>query len=282
MRMGTNFNTLQNHTDLPNGYILKTKENLEEGLKIIKALRTVASMDFIRTFIWLSEHSSNETPWLHIPLTDDEINLIQRYVFNSYPTTIELVWGPQWDARSFCPFLRPNKFANLDELIEAHIDSFTRLLFKGAFPLSNLPNVVFDFWNEKDPRDKQDDIFNVLYSKFQQILFKRKQYTVSLMIEPDGNYDYAQAQYRIIQSLSPSYTPDFVELHWNTSDDNTIYKKCEKVISKMKNEKRIYFGEIDCELSPDTLQKIYRAMRGQTPTFPLIAWWQRTEALPNF
>ena len=280
MRMGTNFNTLENNADIPNGYIFKSQENLENGLKAIKALRSSASMEFIRTFVWLSEHSDEPAPYLHIPLTDDEIDMIQTYVFHAYPTTIELVWGPMWDARSWCDYERPHKFETLEGLVAAHVDSFTRLLYKGKYPLVGLPNVLFDGWNEKDPRDKQDDAFDLIYPAFRNALMSRKHITVSLMIEPDGNYDYAMTQWKKICSLSTS--PDFVELHWNTSNDNIIYKKCEKVISKMKNGKRLFFGEIDCQLSPDTLQKIYRALRDQGPALPLIAWWQRTEALPNF
>ena len=83
IQIGWNYNTIMNNSDqnldpslrLPNGYIFRG-----DGLFPIEVMRNSISTQFLRTFIYLAEHSENETPWLHIPLTDREIDKIADYI----------------------------------------------------------------------------------------------------------------------------------------------------------------------------------------------------------
>lgn len=284
MNFGTNFSCIGGNSNIPNGYFLKKPELCSEAASYVKNLNQLCSINYVRTILWPTEHSSNNTDWLHIPLTTNEVSNIQKFVFDCYPVVVELAWGPLWDALWNVDMERPNKFNTLEELKSAHVDSFNMLVNSGPNPLRYQPNVRFDLWNEKDPRDNQDDIFNLIYPEFANTCNQAtKDFTVSTMIAPDGDYQWAEKQLKTIQEKRfPE--PKYIELHWNGSTSAIINKKCEKAISKISKVfkgKRIMFGELDCLLDAETVAKVVKAIPHVFPLMPIIIYWQKSGESPN-
>lgn len=296
IQIGWNFNTFMNNSDqnldpdsrLPNGYFFSNNSNLNMGLYALEPMHNSMSAQFLRTFIYLAEHSDNNTPWLHIPLTDDEIDRIEGFVSKCYSMGImvELVWGALWDALWICPYDRPNKFTDLDLLIDAHVDSMNRLVSS----IKKYNNWIIDLWNEKSIYDEQDPLFNQIYKFFCAELSgnaPQARRTVSVMIGQNGEYADAKTQLDRVYRLG--YDPDFIELHWNTATSYIIEKNVGKVVSAFRNyRKPLYFGEVDSFTDVKTLEEVRRQIEGTwfkpnltAPYLPLIAFWQKSGLVPT-
>ena len=210
----------------------------------------------LRTLIWLAarDQGADSGGWLHIPLRQDEVERIQRYVNNS-PIPVELAWGPLWQARWLADeqgaLLPPNPFSSPEELCKAYEQSLAALLTGPGLA----KETRFDIYNEfmlPLGGHKEDDsaILKLWYPKALEMCRESGiECTVSTILSSDGTMEYTTLpQWKFLLDIGGP--PDFLEVHPNGYTDEVFKSEFKKQIDILRGFLPLPITVGECDLHP--------------------------------
>lgn len=266
---GTNFNTIYSNKEIPNGYIFNPNTNLGRVTECIQTLVTHSKPGMIRTLLWPTTGNPNEeTQWLHIPLLDSEISRIVAVLettFSMCNAHYELAWGPIWESLpdtvgGLSPLdVKPNHpFATMDELAAATLEAFDRL--SKALSKLQTSRIQIDFFNELDVQNqpKNFQLMSMIYPQLVKMMLDNKlSYTVSSIIEPNGNIKRARLTYIELEKIQKKFKLPklpIVEVHANGFTDQMLNRYGKRFIQDMRKYTGcpVGVGECDCVMSFET------------------------------
>lgn len=265
--LGSNVNTTGD-SKLPDGYVLHPRNATAPPGK-----------DMRRSLVYLAENSTNSTPWLHIPLTQQEIAKIQMAVW-SHKGPYMLAWGPLWEGRWTIPgsYVRPNPYTSPHDLMSAHADSLWNLLHTGPNPLHPRKNLYIDIWSEFDLLDGQQELIKLWYPHARRLLKGLGiKHTISVLVEPDASTKRAIDSINWIYELGFGLPP-IIDIHWNGATIDTVDRYHKFVCNQLKFfNKPIGIGEIDCFNGQPTKSEV-KLLNDLRKDFAYVLTWNKASA----
>lgn len=223
---------------IPAGYILKSPGALDAMIQELWSLKIHARLGRVRTLLWLAERDPVETPWLHVPLLPEEVDLIRRMARNS-PIPVEIAWGPLWEARWMQDEIGipipDNPFVTVLELFDAMKQSLWPVLFNSDGSPALSKHTRLDIFSEFDLSDTQEPIMALWYPWARDACRQAGiESTVSVIVPVDCFPDRALASYDWLAGLGAGL-PSCAELHINGVPDSAIIDRFEWVVEEMRD-----------------------------------------------
>jgi hypothetical protein len=218
----------------------------------------------LRVMLWFCERDAVYTDWLHVELTDAEVERIQAFAWlcHSLGIPLEFAVGPLWEARwldaDFYPHTGPipdNPYKKVEELFAALQSSVWRLLFTGK----GLPSgTIIDLWNEC-LENSQKPILKLWYPWAKSALKEEAngikadcRSAVSFIIPEDGSVARAVDGLQWFADLGCGL-PEIIELHVNDVPDekmNANVVNIRRTLRMLYPDCRITIGEDDVDRKP--------------------------------
>lgn len=269
---GFNINSCTGNKSIPNKLIMNPSTPWQEVEVFLSSMLLATRPDNIRCILWPTERDPVETPWLHIPITDDEVTRIYEvssHIMKNSEARLTLVWGSLWEALpqsilgNFDGEAQPdNPFKTMDELAAAVLNSYDRLFDK--LKLLPMCRVEFDIWNEMDVRTqpRNMELMSKIYPAIAKICVDSGiEHTMSTIIDPNGNVTRASLTYKEMYKIQEKHNLpffDFVSANMNGYNEAQLIQHASPAIRRLKEftKKPVSISEIDSEMSYKAAQAI--------------------------
>jgi hypothetical protein len=266
---GYNISATMGNGKIPYGYIFNPAATswADVVLKLGFLLRTTRPK-VLRMILWHAERDPEYTPWLHIPVSEEEVERICGVVGIVKPispeTRVRLVNGPLWEALPWLneqlkePIHPNNPFETAEELSGAMTSSIRNIV--NGLDDESMESVEFDLWNEFDfsTQPQNAEVMRLYYPAVSEFLSSKEiPYTVSTIMDTDGSMVRADKTYDFLMTMDNFRYLSFLEVHMNgILEGKWKLANLNLCVLQRKYQRNISIGEIDVETTMEQEQEL--------------------------